>query len=246
MISTSAFATNYQSFSEFSYTNNDYTSGFSFDTEYFLAPQGMIGVLDQFGYLNTDSNFGLSVDNLYDETSWVVNGEYFLPNNLFVMGALAKSGDTDANVLGLGYLVNDDLKVGVYRQDADYSDASVHAFASYNYQINDIDFIAGTIDVDDEFDTISLDGEYFAKIGNDRFVRVFAAHINGEHWKASSIDAHYYLNPAISVGVGVTDTTDEDASFNVSAKMYFDTNFAAKIAYSEESSEWNFSVVGQF
>ena len=245
-MSTSAFATSYQSFSEFSYINNDATDGFQFETEYFVAPQGMIGVLDQFGYLNTDSNFGLSIDTLYDETTWVVGGEYFLPNNIFVMGSFAKSGDSDANLIGVGYLVNDDLKAGIYREDSDYIDSSIHAFVSYNHQINDVDFIAGTIDIDDELDTIQLDGEYFAKLGNDRFIRVFASHINGDNWNASSLEAHYYLNQAISVGAGISDTTDEDASLNVSGKMYFDTNFAAKIAYSEEMSEWSFSVVGQF
>ncbi|TMO87743.1 putative porin [Pseudoalteromonas spongiae] len=241
MAATGVNAASYQSFNEFNYVNADNYDGFAFSSHYFFKPQAMIGVLDEFGYLNTDTNLYGSIHNFYDDNAYNIGGEYFLSNNVFITAGVAKQGDYDAFSAGAGYLINDDFKVSARYSDADGQDGEVFARAEYNHQINRIDYLAFSFDTEVDLDSWELASRYFMALNSAQHLAVDASVTETGNDIVTRVFGTYYLNQAISAGVGVN-----DGKFEVKAKYYTDANFAFSIGYQDIDEALVFAVYGQF
>jgi hypothetical protein len=241
LFSVGAHATSYQSFSELSYLNTNNDDGFAFNTHYFLEPRKMIGVLDEFGTIYTNSNFYGGINNLNSETDFNIGGEYFLPNNVFVFGEFASQGNFDGYSAGAGYLLNDNFKFSGRYTDYDIGDGQVFGRVEYNHQINEIDYLAFSFDSEIDFDTWQLEGRYFMALSGSQHLGVDASLRETGFDVITRIYGTYYFNPALSVGVGVNDSEIE-----LGAKYYLDTNFAFSLDYLNINETFALAVHGQF
>ena len=241
LASSVANAASYQSFNEISYSDADSYDGLALSTHYFLKPQAMIGVLDEFGYLNTDTNIYASFNNYFDDNNYNLGGELFLDNNLFITADVASLRDYDSLSGGVGYLINDDFKVSARYVDQDGADDEVFLRAEYNHQINSIDYLAFSFDTESDTDTWQLASRYFMALNNTNHIAVDASLTELGSETVTRVFGTYYLNQAISFGAGVN-----DGEFEVLGKYYADTNFAFSLGYEDIDEIFTFAVHGQF
>ena len=241
VLSAGANAASYKSFNEFNYVNADNYDGFAFSSHYFFKPQAMIGVLDEFGYLNTDTNLYGSINNFADDNAYNVGGEFFLENNLFFTGDYLDFGDYESYSAGVGFLLNDDFKVSARYVDQDDADGEVFGWVEYNHQINQIDYLAFNFDTEADFDTWELAGRYFMALNRGQHIAVDASVTETGASTITRVYGTYYLNQAISAGIGVN-----DGEIELGAKYYTDANFAFSIAYQDIDEAIVFGVHGQF
>ncbi len=241
LCSTGVSAASYHSFSTLDYINADYGDGFLFETEYFIKPQPMAGVLDEFGYLNIDDNVHFSIDTLGNDNQYNLGGEVYFNNGVFALAEYHNSDEFDQVQAGLGYLINDDFKVSLSYLDIDNQDSEWLASIGYNHQLNDLDYVAVSFDSQLDLDVWTIAGRYFAAINNNQFIALDLEHTDGKGESETSIFANYYLNQAISLGLGA-----QDSNLAIKAKYYVDSNFAITASYNDVANEARVGITGQF
>ncbi|MBE0363331.1 hypothetical protein PULV_a3522 [Pseudoalteromonas ulvae UL12] len=236
-------AADYQTFASLSYLDSKTSGydGFVLNATHYFAAQTTGGVMDEFGYLDTDSKIFAELNNLGSDELVSVGGEYFYNENFFVNGSYARYDDSDANSIGLGYLLNDNLKLSVFRFDSDNADEQFHINASYSHQLSGKDYIGVTFDSDTDFDVQQISARYFMALTEQQYLALNASVYHSEDDDILSAEANYYFNPAMSLGVGVS-----DSQWLVKTKMYIDNNIAVFASYQDQQELFQIGVSGQY
>ena len=236
-------AADYQTFASLSYVNSDGSGydGFVLDATHYFAPQTTGGVMDEFGFLDTDSKIYGQLNNLGPDELVSLGGEYFVNQNFFINGAYARYGDSNAHSLGLGYLLNDNLKLNLFRQDSDDADATYQVSASYNHALSGYDYVGVTISSDTDFDGQEIAARYFTALTDQQFLAIDASVQHTDYDDIFSAEATYYFNPAMSVGVGVS-----DSEWLAKAKIFVDSNTALFASYADGPQVFTVGVTGQY
>ncbi|GAP76657.1 hypothetical protein FIU82_05860 [Pseudoalteromonas sp. THAF3] len=252
LFSGAAFAQSYQSISNLEYLNVESEDNVAVDSIYYFAPKQVLGPLDQFEYINKESNiFGRISDNDY-ATGYNVGGEYFADQ--FLVGASYSVVDpddfdsADQYTLSLGYLVSDNFLLKAERVDPEHGDETYFFSGRYDHALNSTDYIGFEVRIDDEFDHRELNGKYFKDLKQGNYLTVEAQYINRDdadnYWQLGS---NYYFNKMTSVFVNF----DDEDFYNFGAKYFIDTNFAVSAGYGsnwDESSydQWFLKATAQF
>lgn len=241
LLSPLTMAAQYQSFNNFESANASGYDGFSFTSHYFFTPQTMVGVLDEFGYLNTDTNAFVTINNFDDSTYVEVGGEYFFDNGVFAIADYVDVGSYNGYRVGAGYLLNANTKLSLFTTDGDDQSSRVFAKAEYNHPLQGNDYLAATIQSESNLDQWQVSGRYFTALNQSQHMSVDVSYLDTEYDSTLSVFANYYVNQAISIGAGFSDSQPE-----LRAKYYVDTNFAIYGGYADEGNVLTFGLSGQF
>jgi len=232
LISSTAIADSYQSFTNASYTNID-TAGnnidiFAIDSIYYLQKRAVLGPLDQLSYINTTANIYGGYINAEDNDLFTLGGEYFVEQ--FLVGASYTNTDSDdAYTLSLGYLVNKNFIVKATLQDSDNTDTSYLLSGSYNVELGGKDYLGFTFTTDDGFDNQEVSAKYFKALTDGRYITSEVSYaINDNADNVLTAVGSYYLNTNTSVFVGFDSGNDD---YSVGAKHYFTKNYALSGEY---------------
>jgi len=237
--STSAMATDYNSFSSINYLklNNDTVNSDTYGASsvYFLNKKTTLGPLNEFEYINKSSNiFGGFTDG-DNANAYQLGGELFIDKWL-VGGSYnyldKDNGNDDAYSLKLGYLINDNflIKAQATRNNGD----TLYNFsAAYNVQLNDQDYVGFTYNTDDKFDAQTVSSKYFAALGSNNYVTAGLSYTRNDNSSNNLIASMgYYFNPNTSVSVSY----DDDDDYTISGKHFFNKNYALSVGYSSNAS----------
>lgn len=208
------------------------------------------------GYVKAQNEFsesGFSVEEDFDIIG--INGEFYIPDSKFyVSGSLnqldytltenvvgfssEESEDSTGYALEVGYLPIDGLllAVGVAKESIDPIFASKVGFATtLGY---------GTAVEDDT--AVSLRGKYVTQISN-YYTNFEGVTYFGEE-TAYRLGADLYLDPTLSVGVSIADSTadESDTLFGVRAQKFFTPAIAAGVNYTTTDGADSFGINGTF
>ena len=213
---------------------------------YFFAPKKTLGPLDQFEFINKVNNVSAHAIETRGGNGWGVGGEYFIDNGISVSARHSQFDGDYENQLGLGYFVTNNLKVNVEASKAENASTEYMFSAQYNYQLQGADYVGFNAFTDDEADYYGVSSKYFASLGADRYLvaGVTLAKADESYW---ALSGSYYFNKMTSVGVNF----DKEDNYAVTAKHFFNTNWAVEARYasnSDDSSDklYHVSVIGQF
>jgi len=236
-------AAEYQTFASLAYVDgkNSGYDGFMLDVKHYFAPQITSGVMDEFGYLDTDSKIYGGLNNFGSDELVSVGGEYFYNENIFVRGAYSRYGDFDSNSVGMGYLLNSNLKMAITRYDSDGVDEVYQASAEYVHQLAGYDYLGFSVSTDTDFDAQTLSARYFTALNDQQHLAIDAAVHHNDYDDVFTIHANYYFNPAMSLGAGLA-----DSEWMVNAKYFIDTNIALFASYVDDQEQFTLGISGQY
>ncbi|WP_419146787.1 putative porin [Pseudoalteromonas 'SMAR'] len=253
LVSTSAAANagnvNKSWFNGASYTHNDGTdnNALMLSSRYYFAPQASSGVWDDFGYLDTDSNIGVSYINDDFDNAFSADGEGFITNQWFVSGSISDLGNADDHYsLGFGYLYNDNLKLSVRQEEYDNGDATWFK-AQYNHPLNNTDYVGFSIETEDQLDAFNLGARYFRHVGGDSYFAIDVEHnrIDNDFVDDSitNIMANYYFTRHLALGLG-----SYDSDLAVEGKYFFNDTYylTANVVDTEGGETSSLNFVAQF
>jgi len=241
LASTGIQAEEYQSISTVGYTKFDDSpsdrDAYSLETKYYFDKKKTLGPLDEFKYINNISNISANYLNYEDSNDYRIAGEMFM-DQILIGGSyqyhdIEHGGSDDIFSLSLGYLINDDflIKAQAFRVD---SETDYLYSAAYNHQINDSDYIGFTYTTDDDFDVQTLSSKYFKALGQDSYLTAQLSYTDYDSRSHSLIASmEYFFTGATSVG----GSYDENDDYTVSAKHYFNKNYAVALGFQSNGRE---------
>ena len=209
----------------------------SFSVAYYLQPQDYNGVWDWFGYIDTDSQIGFSVEEDDSDRTTGVGGEFFITQDAFINLALPDMDDTDQFSLGVGYVFFDQLKVSITHDRNATSTTTL--LAEHEIMLGDIDYVGYTVQVSDQPNTWLVASRYFTDIGAKHFVSFDISHESAEGddgaERTTAGIARYYFGPHVAMGVGAANS---DPIFET--KLFFSDTVYLEAAISK-TDEGNLS-----
>ena len=211
-------------------------------SHYYFEEQQSSGVLDDYGYLDTDSNIRVNYFNS-DYTDYLgLFGEGFY-KNWFVTGEIYDVDDTDDYTLGIGYLFADALKVSVNRDVREYGDDYFRLKAQYNLQINDKDYLGFSAETDDELDVWNVSARYFNHLSGSHYITVDVGHQDSLYNSASNAMISYYFGDHYAIGAGL-----DDSELVLQGKYFINDKYYLTANYTESGSAelYNLKFVAQF
>jgi len=239
LVSTSALATEYQSFTSFDYLNIDTPQVnqdvYSLSSIYFLDKKSSLGPLNEFEYINKTSNVFGQFSDMDNANTYSLGGEMFI-NKWLVGGSYNyidhNNGSDDAYALTLGYLLSDNLLVKA-EANKEGSDTFYQFSAAYNHQINDSDYIGFTYSTDDKFDSQTLSSKYFVAVGANQYLSLGASYTNNDGWDNNlAAVARFYFNNYTSISASYNDDDD----YSISAKYFINKNYSVSAGYNSNAS----------
>ena len=235
-----------QWFNSIDYTyleHDDYNSdGYQLVSHYYFEEQQSSGVLDDYGYLDTDSNIRVNYFNT-DSTDYLgMFGEGYY-KNWFVTGEIYDVDDTDNYTVGVGYLFADALKVSVNKNEREYGDDYWRLKAQYNHQINEKDYLGFTAETDDELDYWNISARYFNHLSGSQYITVDVGHQDSVYDSASNAMLSYYFGNHYAIGAGI-----DDSELVLQGKYFFNDQYYVTANYTERGSGelYNIRFVAQF
>lgn len=243
MMSATAAAEQYSSFTSASYQNSDYESGFEtdrygFDSRYFFGAKESLGPLKEFEYINRVSNVYGGFSRLDydggDVSSSSLGGELFAGN--FKLGAaFSEFEDVDSNTLTLGYLFTDNFLLSLDSVDTDGSDRQNIVSARYNHQLGGTDYLGFNFAVDDDLDYAQVSTRYLRSLAGDSYLVLEGGVTDFDEgdsvWSAG---AEYYFTRTTSVGF---ETVDADM-LGLDFTHFFNRSIAFNFAYTQADQEF--------
>ncbi len=210
LLSVGAYADSYRAEVGFDYLYIDIDDSPKFDTyrlhgTYYFAPVRTGGLpLAEAAFLNRASSVQLGVHEDLDAVT--VRADYFIPNTLFYLGAMAVRTDT---VLG---------------SDTDwYFSVGVTPFDG---------LLFSTYITDDGYD-INFFAKYVTTFGAGNGLNVEAYYEEdddfGDSWGAL---ADYFITPRLSVGIGYSDH-DGDSDISLRSRMFFTQAISGELIYTD-------------
>ncbi|MCO7249905.1 putative porin [Pseudoalteromonas sp. SSMSWG5] len=235
-----------QWFNSINYTHVEHDrysfNGYQLASHYYFEEQQSSGVLDDYGYLDTDSNIlvNYSGGDYYNDIG--IFGEYFL-NNWFAVADIRDVRDLDNYTLGIGYLFADALKVSVNRDVREYGDDYFRLKAQYNLQINDKDYLGFSAETDDELDVWNLSARYFNHLSGSHYITVDVGHQDSVNDSASNAMISYYFGEHYAIGAGL-----DDSELVLQGKYFINDKYYLTANYTESGSAelYNLKFVAQF
>ncbi|MCG9769090.1 MULTISPECIES: putative porin [Pseudoalteromonas] len=238
-------------FNAASYTDYDYDGSdnraLMLSSRYFFAPQESVGVWDDFGYLDTDSNVGVSYFNDDYSNAFSAGGEGFITKEWFVTAGIADLGEADDHYsFGFGYLYNDNLKLSIRQEEFENGDTTWFK-AEYNHELNSTDYIGFTVETEDEFDYLNLSARYFMHVGGDSYFTIDLEHnridTDGFDDNVTNVLANYYFTRNFALGLG-----SYDSDLAVEAKYFFNDTYYLKgsVVDTDGGETSNLTFVAQF
>lgn len=233
---------------------------FSIGGKYYLnGVQVKNSPLAEAAFLGRASNIGLAYAhaNTDDEGAELkidtvgINGEFFIPDSQFyVAGSLNRAEVTVENEFGkvsddnTGYAVEAGylpingllLAVGISKENIDAYQAGKKGFINT--------FSSASALADDT--AFTLRAKYVTLIGN-HYANFEASTAFGDE-TAYGVAADLYIDPTLSVGVSINDTTleDFDTVFSVRAQKFFTPAIAAGVNYTTTDGADSFGINGTF
>ncbi|WP_444936958.1 putative porin [Microbulbifer sp. JMSA004] len=248
LVATTAGAEEYNSFTNATYANTDYTysisgsSGstrnrgydaddFNLGTTYFFGSKETLGPLKEFEYINKVSNvsgeFYHHNHDSDDIDSFSVGGEYFASNGIVVSAGIYDVWETNLDYQSIGYLFSPDLLVKLNHVDDD-SDNEFSLEARYNYQLNSTDYVGFNLFVDEEFENRALSSKYFTHLAGEQYLTVEVAYNSIEkaddYW---ALGTEFFFNQRTSVEFNY----DENENYHLGMTHFFNRNIAVEAAY---------------
>jgi len=254
LFTPSLYATEYQSFTNVSYSNQNNDSNFesySINSQYFFDEKSSLGPLDQFKYINTTSYLNAGFSQL-KSTAWntdssYIGGMYFMDKWSIGGGYNKLSSNTllsnsHSNNLSLGYLINDNFSIRYSKSTFSNHDNSSSLSMQYNHQINDKDYLGFSLD-DDKNASVT----YFSHLGEERYLKIGLNYFDDSFGSKWSTNVKYYFNNRTSIFANYHD----DKVRSIGAKYFLNQNFALSASYSPENSDikddaYNLTLTAQF
>ncbi|MBQ4834638.1 putative porin [Pseudoalteromonas sp. MMG010] len=234
--STAAAADSYNSISNLSYKDSDNNDTVAVDSIYYLAPKKTLGPLDQFEYINKQTNvYGSYADDDASDIT-AVGGEYFF--NQFVIGAEYENLDFGSHAeqykLTGGYFFNPNLLAKVTLvENKDGDDYALFDLA-YNHMLNSTDYIGVTLTADDDFDYRSVAAKYFIDLQQGNYLTVegtFDSLDNSEdQW---DVETNYYFSKATSVFANY----NKQDTYSFGAQHFINKNIGLKVGYENNADD---------
>jgi len=212
---------------EYVYLNDGYFdfNAYQIVSHYYFEKQQSSGVLDDYGYLDTDSNIKLDYTNSNYNNQLGISGEGFY-NKWFATGKLYDTGNTDNYTVGIGYLFANALKVSLLKEEREFGDDYFRIRAQYNHQINDKDYLGLSIETYDELDAWSATARYFNHLSDDRYLVFDFGHQDNDSYNSSSAMVSYYFNRKYALGMGIDDSDlSLQAKYFINNQYYLIANF---------------------
>ncbi|SDK40850.1 putative porin [Microbulbifer yueqingensis] len=243
LVSATASAEQYTSFTNAGYQNNDYGSGFETDSydinsRYFFAPKENLGPLKEFEYINKVSNVYGGFSRLDydggDASGSNLGGELFAGN--FKLGAsFSEFEDVDSNTLTLGYLFSENFLLSLDSVDTDGADRENIVSARYNHQLGGTDYVGFNFAVDDDLDYAQVSSRYLRSLAGDSYL-VLAGSVTDFDQGDSvwSAGAEYYFTRTTSVGF---ETVDGD-TLGLDFTHFFNRSIAVNVAYAQTDEDF--------
>ncbi|MFC3032792.1 putative porin [Pseudoalteromonas fenneropenaei] len=236
-----------QWFNGLSYTNVDVAHGsnldvYAFATQYYLEAQDSSGVWDDYGYIDTDSNFYAFGYDAPGSDALGFGGEYFF-NQFFVTAEVQDVDNFDNHSIGLGYLVSDNLKLSIRNQAIDNGSDVQWFKAEYLHYLNDTDYLGFNANIDDEFDAWSVSARYLKNIEADSYFTLDAEYLDNDGDGVFSAMADYYFTRNFALGAGVN-----DSDLQLEAKYFFNSSYYLTAHYLDRDNAemFNLEFVAQF
>jgi hypothetical protein len=203
-------------------------------SSYYFAPQSSSGTLDDWGYIDTDSSVSVGYSHYDGSNASSVGGEFFL-KQFIVSGAYSDDSGDNASELGLGYLVNDQLKLKVNREhqnkNTDYSYS-----AQYQHDLADGDYLGFAVTFGEQD---SLSARYFANVNGSDHVTLDVSYNHSDDDNDTSALAKYYVGQQYAFGAGVA-----DGKAVLTGNYFFSDEYYLTFNYSNDNTTLGF--VGQF
>ncbi|CCQ10467.1 hypothetical protein PALB_13340 [Pseudoalteromonas luteoviolacea B = ATCC 29581] len=190
-------------------------------SHYYFAPQGSSGVLDDFGYLDTDTNLQVAYADLPGSNVFSLGGEYFFENEVFLVGGVARSEGDNDHVFGVGYVFNGNVKTSITRNDND-----TFVSAQYLYALNSTDYLGFSAHTDVDFDEYTLASRYLGKRNNGDYVSVDVSYSDSFGSSVTSILGKYYFAQRFALGLGAVDSEiTVTGNYFISDEYYLRANY---------------------
>ncbi|QTH73359.1 putative porin [Pseudoalteromonas xiamenensis] len=191
-------------FTSFQITDVEHISknAYGLSSQYYFSPQDSSGTLDDWGYIDTDSNVSFDYAHFGSSNPVSVGGEYFA-DKFIVLGILSHRNGDNTGTAGFGYLFNDNLKtLVIYNEDTE----DTYLKAQYQHDLNSTDYLGFTASTDVEFDNMGISARYFALVNNGDHVAVNILYSDNEYNDYWSGGAKYYFGQQYSLGLGAIDS----------------------------------------
>ncbi|WMN61879.1 putative porin (plasmid) [Pseudoalteromonas xiamenensis] len=211
-------------FTSFRITDFEHISNnaYALSSQYYFAPQESSGTLDDWGYIDTDSNVSFDYAHFGSSNPFAVSGEYFM-DKFFAVGGLAHNNGKTTGLAGVGYLFADNLKTSVmYNEDTD----DTYLTAQYQHDLNSTDYLGFTANTDVEFDSRSVSARYFALVNNADHVTVNLSYSDNKYNDYWSGGVKYYFGQQYSLGLGAI-----DSKLLVEADYFFSNEYYVTFNY---------------
>lgn len=239
LLSTASWANTYYSVSDVDFlrveSGSESSNGFALSSTYYFDGQKALGPLDEFSYLNADTQVYASYFNFESGVvySGTLGGDLMI--NEFLVGASYSDNKAgiDSMTAKFGYLVLDNFLVQVEAVDTDTLDTEYYFSASYDHAINATDYLGFTITTDDDVDSLSMSSRYFTHLGGDRYFAADVAIADSDTNSNWDLGGSYYTSKHTSFSVGLGD----DSRYSIGAKHFFNDNVAVKVSFQSESNE---------
>ena len=252
--------------------SNTDVDAYAIGGKYYFAPvANSTGPLAEAAFLSKASNLGLayarsSVEDSdtilgvsYETTSDTIGlaGEYYVPNSQLYFSAAVNNTDstTKASALGISYSEDDSgtgyavevgflpvngLLLAIGATDMEESIDPV--------QVAQLGFIStvGAIGAAGEDTAATLRAKYVTRLANND-VNFESKFLIGEE-TAYRFAADFYLDPTLSIGASVADSTvdDSDTIFGVRVQKFFTPAVAVGLAYNTTDGADSFGINGTF
>lgn len=200
-------------------------------SSYYFAPQSSSGTLDDWGYIDTDSSVAVGYKHHDGNNLSHIGGEFFL-NQFIVSGSYRDSSSSHQHQIGLGYLVNDNLKLMVHRESGESSYS-----AQYQHDLAAGDYLGFHVTLSDRHESVGA--RYFTNVnGSDHFTLNITYNHNDFDSDVSAV-AKYYVGQQYAFGAGVA-----DGKAVLTGNYFFSDEYYLTFNYSNDNTTLGF--VGQF
>ncbi len=239
LLTTVSWANTYYSVSDIDFlrveSGSESSNGFALSSIYYFDGQKALGPLDEFSYLNADTQVYGSYLNFEsgDVYSGTLGGDLVIDQFLVGASYSDNKAGIDTMTAKFGYLVLDNFLVQVEAIDIDTVGTDYLLSASYDHSINATDYLGFTITTDDEVDSLSMSSRYFTHLGGDRYFAADIAIADSDVDSSWTVKGSYYTSKRTSFSLGLGD----DSLYSIGAKHFFNDNVAVKVSLQSESNE---------